>query len=64
LLGSNVGPSFDGGGEAKGHGAGDFAELLFTEADEHLSRAGGEGGIAFIWWVNLDVEWWWGDFLD
>jgi hypothetical protein len=35
LLGGNVGPSFDGGGKAKGHGAGDLAEV-----DECLSRAG------------------------
>jgi hypothetical protein len=40
LLGGDVGPSFDGGGEAEGHGAGDLAEFPFTEADEHLSRAG------------------------
>jgi len=64
LLGGNVGPSFDGGGEAEGHGAGDFAEFLLTEADERLSQAGGERGVAFIWWVDSDTERWWGDFLD
>jgi len=64
LLGGDVGPSFNGGGEAKGHGAGDFDELFFAEADECLSQAGGEGGVAFIWRVDLDVERWWGDFLD
>jgi hypothetical protein len=64
LLGGDVGPSFDSGGEAKGHSAGDFAELFFAEADEHLSRAGGEGGVAFIWRVDSDAERWWGDFLD
>jgi hypothetical protein len=40
LLGGDVGPSFDSGGEAEGHGAGDLAELLLTEADERLSQAG------------------------
>jgi len=64
LLGGDVGPSFDGGGEAKGHGAGDLAELFFAEADEHLSRSGGEGSVAFIWRVDSDAERWWGDFLD
>ena len=64
LLSGDVGPSFDGGSEAKGHGAGDFAELFFAEADECLSRARGEGGVAFIWWVDSDAEQWWGDFLD
>jgi len=37
LLGGDVGPSFNGGGEAKGHGAGDFAEFLFAKVDERLS---------------------------
>jgi len=64
LLSGNVGPSFDGGGEAKGHGAGDFGELFLVEADKCLSRARGEGGVAFIWWVDSDAERWWGDFLD
>ena len=38
LLGSDGGPSFNGGGETKGHHMGDLAELLLAEMDKGLGR--------------------------
>ena len=64
LLGSNGGSSFNGGGKAEGHCAGNFAEFFLAEADEGLGRARGERWVCFVWWVNTDMERWWGDFLD
>jgi hypothetical protein len=40
LLGSNVCPSFDGVGKAKGHGSHDLTEFIFAEADEGLHQPG------------------------